>query len=266
MEEKEELQIIENETPKSIKSKFTDRFSQRFPDVSVDDEDAFYGKMDEEFDRIDRSDKAQAELYDLMNKDARTAGLLMVMKNGKNPLSYLIEMYGNDFREALDDEEKAAELSEAFSKYLEKQVKNKELQDKAEENLQKMLDELDAAQAEGSFSDDNATKAYDYLYGEGGLLERIITNEVSKADWMLLMKAADYDKMKSDAEHKIIEAREEGEIVGRNANIDMNKRKRTSLSSMPSDINASGGKTREEKPKNGALDFFNSRRKSVWED
>lgn len=258
MEEIENMQNAETEKPKGKKELFMERFAQNYPDIPAEDEEEFYGKINAEFDRFDRADKAQRELGELLSKDPRSAGFLMVMRKGGNPIEYLIEQYGDEFREALNDEEKAKELAEAFTKHTERQARNAELQTKAEANMQTMLDELDAAQNEGNFTDEDATKAYEYLYADGGLLDRIITNEIHKDDWMMLMKAAKYDKM-------IEEARNEGEIAGRNANIDIEKRKRSKSKNMPGSIPSSGGDTGNA-PKDGLLAMLDSRPKSVWED
>ena len=246
-----------------------ERFAERYPDVTADDEEAFYGRLGDEWDRMDRSDAAQRELGELLANDPRSAGFLMVMRKGGNPMEYLIEQYGEDFREALNDEAKAKEFSAAFSKYAEKQAKNKELQAQAEANMQKMLDDLDAAKAEGKFTDEDADKAYSYLYGDGGLLDRIITNDINKDDWMMLMKAANYDLMQQDANARVAEARQEGEVAGRNANIDLNKRKRTKTANMPSDVSQSGrgdAGGRKGDPLLDRLDQIVGRNRSVWED
>lgn len=266
MAKEEEVKDAGKEPVKSSKELFLEKFSSRFPDANTDDEDGFYRMLGEEFDRIDRSDKAQKELGELLASDPRSAGFLMVLRKGGNPMEYLIEQYGDDFREALNDEEKAKELSAAFSKYAEKQAKNRELQEQAEKNMQRMLDELDAAKSEGSFTDEDAVKAYGYLYGDGGLLDRIITNDIMKDDWMMLMKAADYDAMKSRGEQEAAQAREEGEIAGRNANIDLNKRKRTKAGNMPANVPSGRGSDSGGKQKDETLEFFDRRRKSVWED
>lgn len=265
MEHENEIKMPENETNISKRESFMKLFGKRFPDISAEDEEAFYGKLNDEFDRIDRSDKAQQELGELLVKDPRSAGFLMVLRKGGNPMEFLIEQYGDDFREALEDEEKAKELSVAFSKYAEKQAKNKELQEKAESNMQKMLDDLDSAQKGGNFTDEDATKAYEYLYGEGGLLDRIITNEISTDDWTMLMKAANYDAMQADAKAKIEEAKIEGEITGRNANIDEKKKRRSKVESMPSAISPNGKEKPSSEPENGMLKFLDNRKKSVWD-
>ena len=149
-------------------------------------------------------------------------------------------------------------MADAFSKYAEKQAKSAELDSKAEANMQVMLGELDSAKGEGSFTDEDAMKAFEYLYAEGGLLDRILTNEVHKEDWMMLMKAAKYDEMVSQAHH-------EGVIEGRNANIDIEKRKRDKAKKMPSTPPA-GGDVKTSKNQNSMIKMLDERRKSVWED
>lgn len=266
MEDVENIEKTEKQAVPTRRDSFMKRFSERYPDFDINDEDGFYGKLGEEFDRFDRSDTAQKELGELLARDPRSAGFLMVLRKGGNPMEFMIEQYGDDFREALNDPEKARELAGAFSKYAEKQTKNQELQKQAEDNLQKMLDELDAAQEEGRFSDEDARKAYEFLYADGGLLDRIIVNDITREDWMMLMKAAKYDDLQKDMENRISEARTEGEITGRNARIEEAKRKRTKADSMPSQI-ASTSSPVGEKRRNPALEALDKiTGKSVWDD
>ncbi len=269
MADNNHTQLAENQQKKSKRDAFMERFGQRFPDVQADDEDAFYGRLSDEFDRMDRSDAAQKELGELLVNDPRSAGFLMVMRKGGNPMEYLIEQYGDDFREALNDETKAKEFAAAFSKYAEKQAKNKALQEQAEQNMEKMLADLDVAKEEGKFTDEDADKAYTYLYGEGGLLDRLIINDITKDDWMMLMKAANYDAMQAGANARVAEARHEGEVAGRNANINTQKHRRTRTADLPSDLSQSGGGEagrRSGDPLLERLDKIVSRSRSVWED
>lgn len=266
MDKKEMLDNEQGAPLKSKKDAFNERFAQRFPDTDASNEDAYYDALSGEFDRIDRSDKAQRELGDLLAKDPRSAGFLMVLKDGGNPMEFLIEQYGDDFRDALNDKAKAKELASAFAKYTERKANEQAMAEQAESNLQSMLDELDAAQKDGSFKDEDATKAYDYLYGEGGLLDRILTNEIKKDDWLMLMKAANYDAMLADADNRVTEARTEGEITGRNANIDLQKRKREKATKMPSSVKSAGGGGVSESRRDDFLSMLDEKTKSVWDD
>lgn len=263
----EELKNTENaEAPvKTGRDTFRERFGKRFPDVNADDEEAYYGALNGEFDRMEASDRAQQELGNLLSSDPRTAGFLMVLKNGENPMEYLIEQYGDDFRDALNDEQKAKELAAAFAKHAEKRAQSDELRAQADANMQAMVDALDAAQADGSFTDDEAVKAFEYLYADGGLLDRILVNDIRKDDWMMLMKAGKYDGMMAENEQKVAEAREEGEIAGRNANIDIQKRKKDKAVAMPKNV-PSNGSVRQAPKKDEFLSYLDRKTKSVWDD
>lgn len=269
MNKEEQKNVIENEldnnpAPKTRKDSFNERFGKKYPDVSMEDEDAYYGALTDEFDRIEKSDEQQRILGEMLGRDPRSAGLLMVMKNGGNPMEYLIESYGEDFREALNDEEKAKDFAAAFAKNIEKRAESEKLRAQAQANIQTMLDALDAAQADGSFSDDEAAKAFDYLYGDGGLLDRILVNDIKKEDWMMLMKAENYDRMKAEGEEAAKTAREEGLVEGRNANIDIQKKKQTQAKKMPGSIPSSSS-VRPAKKKDDFLAMLDEKTKSVWD-
>lgn len=264
MKEEELKNPVEVTPAKSGRDTFRERFSSRYPEVNIDDEDAYYGALNGEFDRFDATDKAQKELGEILAKDPRSAGLLMSMKNGQNPMEYLIESYGEDFREALNDEEKAKEFASAFAKNMEKRAEADKLKAQAEANMQTMIDALDAAQADGSFSDDDAAKAFEYLYADAGLLDRILVNDIKKEDWMMLMKAAKYDDMIKENEAKVVEAREEGEVAGRNANIDIQKRKKSQVKAMPGNV-PSNGSVKAAPKKDKYLAMLDEKTKSVWD-
>lgn len=264
MNEEELKKTSEQAAVKSGKDSFRERFSNRFPDVNADDEESYYGALNGEFDRLEASDKAQRELGEVLARDPRSAGLLMAMKNGGNPMEFLIEQYGDDFRDALNDEEKAKEFAAAFAKNMEKRAESDKLRAQAEANMQTMIDALDAAQQDGSFSDDDAAKAFEYLYADGGMLDRILVNDIKKEDWMLLMKAAKYDDMLKEKDMEVADARAEGEVAGRNANIDIQKRKQSQVKAMPSNVPSNGSvKTAPKKDK--YLAMLDERTRSVWD-
>lgn len=261
----EELKNAETSAPvKSGRDTFRERFSSRFPNVNADDEEAYYGALNGEFDRIDASDKAQRELGEVLARDHRSAGFLMALKNGENPMEYLIEQYGEDFRDALNDEVKAKEFAAAFAKNVEKRADAERMRAQADANMQTMIDALDAAQKDGSFGDEDAAKAFEYLYADGGLLDRILVNDIKQEDWMMLMKAAKYDDMLKAKDAEVAEARTEGEVAGRNANIDIQKKKRNQVKAMPNNV-PSNGSVKPAPKRDEYLSMLDERTRSVWD-
>lgn len=264
MNEEELKDKTEAPVTPSGRDAFRERFGKRFPDVNAEDEEAYYGALNNEFDRVARSDEEQKRLGELLARDPRSAGFLMVLKNGGNPMEYLIEQYGEDFRDALNDEVKAKEFASAFAKHIDNKTKSEELRKQSEANRQAMIDALDAAQKDGSFTDDDAAKAFEYLYADGGLLDRILVNDIKKEDWMMLMKAAKYDDMVKENEAKVAEAHDEGVIEGRNANIDIQKKKMDKAKAMPGAV-PSGGRVKSAPKKDAFLDMLDKKTKSVWD-
>jgi hypothetical protein len=264
MNEEELKDKAEAPVTPSGKDAFRERFGKRFPDVNAEDEEAYYGALNNEFDRVAKSDDEQKRLGELLARDPRSAGFLMVLKNGGNPMEYLIEQYGEDFRDALNDEVKAKEFSAAFAKHVENNAKSEELRKQSEANRQAMIDALDAAQKDGSFTDDDAAKAFEFLYADGGLLDRILVNDIKKEDWMMLMKAAKYDDMVKENEAKVAEAHDEGVIEGRNANIDIQKKKMDKAKAMPGAV-PTGGRVKSAPKKDAFLEMLDKKTKSVWD-
>lgn len=227
--------------PRPVRDAFMAGWRERYPDDDPDDDEKFYERLGKDYERMDKERKASDKLTELFAKDGRSAGLLIAMSKGENPVEYLLEQYGDDFKEYLDDPDNSDKMAKAYAKYTARMAKEAALEKQAGENLQAMLDALDEAKETVGFDDEQARKAYEYLYGDGGLLERIVTNDVRVEDWMLLMKAADYDRMKGEGEMKAKKAEEVGRIEGRNEKIDMERRKRTKAEGMPGNLPAAGG-------------------------
>ena len=144
MEENKETQKIDNQQEKTRREQFMEHFGQRHPDVDAGDEEAFYDALGDEWDRMDRSDAAQRELGELLASDPRSAGFLMVMRKGGNPMEYLIEQYGDDFREALNDEAKATgKLINKCTSMLNKAAQKGVVAMKKREQAQKLNEKAD---------------------------------------------------------------------------------------------------------------------------
>lgn len=80
----------------------------------------------------------------------------------------------------------------------------------------------------------------------------------------MLMKAAKYDDMMKENEMKVAEAKEEGEIAGRNANIDIQKKKKAQVKAMPGNV-PSTGSVRQAPKKDKFLSMLDEKTKSVWD-
>lgn len=247
-----------NEVVTSKKQSFLERQRQRFPDMNLEDEEALFAKINEDYDsydaRLKANDEENARIADLFNRDSRSTAFLLDWRDGKDPVIALIEKFGDDFREALDNPEMLEKFAEANKKHNEKLLLSEKLNKESEENLDASLDALDEAQKESEVDDEVAKSAFE-LYN--AVINDGIINKVSKETWGLFIKAVCYDQAVADAAH-------EGEVRGRNSTIDMQKKKLYDKT-MPPSIGGQGTAPDTEKRSYGALDRYAENSEDVWE-
>lgn len=142
------------------KDSFFTNFPTRYPDLPEEDVNAVCGKLGEEIDTFDKNDKTQTERGDLLASDPRSAEFLRMMRKGSNPVEFLIEKDGDDFKAALESEKGQEKFVGAFSKYMEKQTQDEVWQKQAQDNLQTLIDDLDKAQYVNNCRDGELRKVY----------------------------------------------------------------------------------------------------------
>ena len=242
----------ENQEVKSKKDLFLSKMKEKYPDMDTEDEEGLYGKINDDYDDYDGKlsavKKNEEDLSKLFSSDPRSAAFLMAWKAGENPIYQMIKLFGDDFKEMLNDPEIQDKVSEARSEYLEKQANNQKLQDEASKNLDETLSNLDKVQQEGGYSDEEADKVYDIL---AQILDDGIVNKVSVDTWSMIFKAVNYEKDIQVAAH-------EAEVKAKNTKIE-EKLKKT-IPDMPPMMGGQGSANREEKKSLGALDRFESPR------
>lgn len=80
MNEEEKKNLAQEAAPvRSGRDSFRERFGKKYPDVNMEDEEAYYNALNGEFDRMEKSDAAQRELGEVLGRDPRSAGFLMVL-------------------------------------------------------------------------------------------------------------------------------------------------------------------------------------------
>ena len=211
-----------------------------YPDADFAHHADFYDTIYNERSRYKSTEEQAAKLRDAFVKDPRLASLLNFAREGGNPISYLIEQFGDDFRDALEDPDKAEEFAEAHRKYQEKVAKSKELEELSAANLQTSASNLDALQAEYHLTDD---EVLDIFQTASQYALDATTNLYSKEFLAAILHAKNYDK-------DVAAASMEGEVRGRNERIEEHLRKKKPTGVPPTLTGDSGGKaTTPPKPK-----------------
>lgn len=222
----------------SKRDAFRKRMAERAPELNMDDEDEYYGYMDNMVSEYDDYRASSDVLRKNLDKSPALTDMLIAAK-GKadfDPLVWMVEYEGLDLDALRDDPDYAAKLLEGRRKYLDNLSKKKEVDAEIEANIPRSIDAIKAKSAELGLSDEQAKEILAEIFKMGDELEKgIIPVEV----FALLAKGKTRDE---DVEM----AREEGIAEGLNTKVT------DKLRTMPKTTESVGGRqmpVREAKPK-----------------
>lgn len=192
---------------------FITRMKTKYPEDDFTDEEVLFGKANADYDENEKSleqfRKDEKILSDLFTSDPRSAAFLSSWKSGEDPVVLMIERFGDDFRVALDDPEKADKIKEAQKKYLDRIANEKKLDQEFEGNLKKSLEDLEKYAKDNGLSEDQVEGMYKKLSGiAGDYVSGIITADT----WDMVRKAMSHDE-------DVAVAAQEAEVKAKNAKI-----------------------------------------------
>ena len=195
-----------NEIKETRREAFLRRMAEREPNLNLDDEDAYYGYMDDmvtEYDDFRKSSEAMRQ--NMANSPALTEMLMAARgQDGFDPVLWMIENRGLDLDALRDDEKYAEKVTEARNAWLAKKAKDEETFEAAKANMPRSIEAIKAKQAEMGLSDEQANEIVGDIYQMGtDLTMGIIPVNIFE----MLAKGKTYDK---DVE----EAREVGVAQG----------------------------------------------------
>lgn len=218
--EKDKTLPIENEEVVSNKQKFRDNFAAAYPDIDMNDEEAYFGALNDRNDqyakdkaRLEELENDQRKFGEAMDKDGRSAELFLELtKEGGQPVSYLINHYAKEFSDIVNDPDNDEYRKALADKIAEDTAANAEraaLETEAEGNIDKSLDALAKVAGEMGLSDEETADAFKQFCDMADDLNKM---KVSEEMWRIFVNGLHHD---ADVES----ARMEGETAGRNAKI-----------------------------------------------
>lgn len=228
-----------------------ERLKTRYPEDVYEgegamDEEAYFGRLNELAEErdaeLDGYKKSDEELRNIMERDPRSAQFISDMANGRHPLALMIETVGIDrVKELLEDPVKMEEFIEEHKNYLERVAREKSLGEEYKKNLAESMSLSVKMQAERGL-DDAAMKAAMGLVTD--IADDAIVGKFSEATLDMALKALNHD---SD----VANAREEGQITGRNEKIRAELRKPTQ-GDVPM-LNGGGKELKPQAPKKKSI-------------
>ena len=204
---------------KSNRDRYSERLKAKYPDKDFADDEALFGQINDDYDGYEKElgtyREREKALSDLFASNPRSAAFLTDWRNGEDPIVGLVRKFGDDFKAALEDPEKAEALAEANKEYAERVAKEDEFEEQYQKNLAETLVTIEQIQQEENLSDEDVDNVMEFLINimKDGLLGKFSAESIRMA-----IKAINHDLDVQEASH-------EGEVKGRNAKIEEKLRK-----------------------------------------
>lgn len=248
----------ENQDVNNQRERLMGRIQSRYPERTFvgqkgqdgqdgqDDFDLAVNELLDEYDaKQSEQDANNEKLMKLFMSDPRSHEFINRWVEAGDPLVALIEIFGDDFSEAMSSPESRERFIESHNKWLERKSADDSAREDRESNWQKSLEDLDSWGNEKGLDEKKKVEVILRLHQVGvNAIENIYTRE----DFEMAFNAMNYAE-------DVASARKEGEVAGRNAKIEAAKRERKQVGAMPPSLAGQGSHVPERKPEEP---------KSVW--
>ena len=185
-------------TEKSKKDTFRERFQSRYPNVNVDDEEAYYGAANELMDNYESFETNSNNMRERMMKSPVFAE--MIVAAGKqddfDPVVWMVANKGLDLQALQDDPEYSQKLADAHNTYLEKRAKQDEIEKQMSENMPASIEAIRAKAAEMNLTDEQAEKVIGQMYQ---VMDDLIVGKIDPSMFELMAKGMNFDTAVQDA-------------------------------------------------------------------
>ena len=249
--------MAENQTQTSSRDRLLARASEWYPDRRFkgqtgpdgqDGQDELADAIEEKVNELiagkEENDRMLGKLVELLDTDPRAANIFMGWLETGDPISAIVEEFGDDIKNIGEEE-----FQEQYNSWRTRRDENDRLKEEANENLQNTYAALNAwGDAKGL----SLEQKRDVFLRLQSIALNGIVNKYSEEDFDLALHAMNYD---ADVEN----ARREGEIAGRNAKIAERRHERTAAASLPP--TRSGGQgigVAERKPRQEDNNIWNN--------
>lgn len=244
---KKEINMAENQPPKSKRDQFGERLKAKHPDGEYADDEALFGQIDEDYANYDAElgqyREREGKLTALLGKDPRSAQFISDMAKGEDPWIAVVKRLGVDgITDLMNDPSKQEAYAEANREYVERLAKEKGLEEEYQNNFDASMQMLEQMQQERGLSDETIDAAMDLVLT---MANEAVVGKFSRETVEMALKAVTHDA-------EVENARSEGEVAGRNAKIDETLRKHQDGDGMP----AGNGGTGVPPKKKGRKTFF----------
>lgn len=241
-EEKGAEMSPETKSPKEI---MIARIKGAYPDEDIDDDNMmdFANKHWDDFKKKHEDLENKVKGYtDLIMGNEHASNFISSMAKGQDPIEYLLDAYGEDFRNALEDPEVAKKLQEKKQAKEESEAEDKTRGEEFSKNLEESFAKVDAFQKEKGLTDEEAKNIVEKI---AETADNAVMGIFDEGSIESAFKALNYDKDMQSKEEEKKQAEEIGRVAGRNEKIASTLKKNSK--GLPPQLGGQGGSPAEKK-------------------
>lgn len=183
---------------KSKKDTFRERFGKRYPDVDLENEDAYYDSANSFMDDFERYEASTNRMRDRITKSPMFAEMLNAAaeQDDFDPVVWMVQNKGLDLQALSEDAEYANKLADAHNNYLERRAKQDEIEQAMAVNMPASVEAIRAKVAEMGISEEQGEQVIGKMYQ---IMDDLIVGKIDPAMFELIAKGENFDVAVSDA-------------------------------------------------------------------
>ena len=147
----------------SARDKYRGRIKEDYPDLDIDDEDAYYAAANERYDDYKNMREGLKNLNSMIDKNALFREMMVAASKGDenwNPFKWAVEEKGLDLKALAEDPEYAETFAQAQREHLKKVAEGEAMKKEAAENYAKSVEAIDAWANENGITDEQKNDAW----------------------------------------------------------------------------------------------------------
>lgn len=198
--------------PQSRRDAFRERISKRYPDLNMDDEDAYYDQMGKTLDEYEGYETNTRRLREAMERSPEMARMLVAAQGQDNfdPIAYLFENASGDILELAQDPEGASKFGELRAQQLQRQAEGEEISKAVAENMPASIDAIKAKAQELGLSDEQTSDIVGQMFQ---VMDDLVHGKIDTNVFAMMAKGKNFDEA-------VEQARDEGKAEGLNQKVD----------------------------------------------
>lgn len=183
---------------KTKRDLYRERISKRYPDLNLEDEDAYYDRHNSIMDEYEGYEENTRKMRDRLSKSPVFSEMIVASSQSEDfdPIIWMVEEKGLDLDALRDDPDYAQKLADAHSSYLEKKSKSEEMERQVAENMPASVEAIKKKASEMGLTDEQAAEVVGEMYR---VMDDLVVGIISPEIFELLAKGKNYDTAVKDA-------------------------------------------------------------------